>query len=981
MMRRVLHSFCVVALFFVSSPFMPSLLAITPDENKSAYSSSATSLTPEINAKQPQQFFIPIAGSSSAAGSTGVLRSGATRATDPFSTKATNPFSTGQDDARRDSPPETETSNERLPGPETLKKPEELSDFDKARLVEYHEMSDMEKARLSDYCKMSDMEKALFQSLSRMTEFEKAILPEYARMSDAEKVRLVEYSKMSELEKYRFERYCKSSDIEKARSATPVEKSAIEKSMSDPWTTDDMFRPQPVPKGDMTQFGYDFFRKESTGFPPQTDVPVSDDYLVGPGDHIILQLWGSVTGSYELEVNRSGEIYLPRLGAAKVWGVPFGHLTELIRSHLARELKNFELNVNMGKLRMMKIYLVGEVKSPGGYSISSLSTVINALSAAGGPTKNGSLRTIMIRRQGKNPVTVDLYGFFLKGDKSCDVRLLPGDTIYVPVIRRVAGVFGNVHRPAIFELTNEKNLAELLMLAGGVNSTGYLQRIQLVRVNANDKKLVSDFNVDPRVEKKSFLDIVKEIKIQNHDLVRVFPIDTTLRDHVRVEGYVRRPGDFAMRKGMRVKDLFSKDEILPETYTTVAVITRLHPPDYHAEKFSIDLGRALAGDEEHNVELHEFDRLKVFSRWEMEDRPTVRIYGDVKKPGEYRLFDNMRLRDLVYDAGNIRKTAFLGPVEITRIKLTDNGVTSAPINVSLKEALAGNPDHNIVLEPYDAVQIRRLPNWVEETERYVTLTGEVMFPGAYPIFKGERLSSLLARAGGYSPKAYLHGAKFTRTQVRELQQKRMDDFIFKTEQEIGQKMISLGSVAASKEELDATKSSLQGLQASLEKLKLLKPEGRISIRLSSLETLKDTPYDMELMGGDSLDIPQSLGAVVVLGEVYNPTTLLHLPGKDVSYYLNQAGGVNGNAEEDEIYVVKADGSVFSRHQSSLGFHWDTEGKKWSFGGFYAMLPQPGDSIVVPKQLEKTAWLRNIKDITTIIAQIALSAGTIFLGLK
>lgn len=981
MIRRVLQSFCVVIVFFMLSPLLPSLFATDSNESSSINYPPASSLNLESNSKQPQPLFSPLPGPSTTLGTSGALHYDATKATDPFSTGATTPFTTGKTDKTRGNTADAETRAEQAPDSEALQKPEELSEYDKARLVEYREMSDREKTRLSDYCKMSDLEKVIFRNLSRLTEFERAVLPEYARMNDAEKARFAEYTKMSELEKLRFERYCKSSDSEKARLFPLAEKSTIEKSMSDPWATDDMFRPQPVPKGDLKQFGYDFFRKDSTGFPPQTDVPVSDDYLVGPGDHIILQLWGSVTGSYELEVNRSGEIYLPRLGALKVWGVPFGHLPELIRSHLARELKDFQLNVNMGKLGMMKIYLVGEVKSPGGYNISSLSTVINALSAAGGPTKNGSLRNIQIRRQGKNPMSVDLYGFFLKGDKSCDVRLLPGDTIYVPVIKRVAGVSGNVHRPAIFELKDEKNLAELLMLAGGINSTGYLQRIQLVRVKANDKKLVSDFNVDPRVEKKSFLDIVKEIRIRNQDLVRIFPIDLTLRDHVRVEGYVRRPGDFALKTGMRVKDLFSNDEILPETYTKVAVITRLQPPDYHAEKFSIDLGKALSGDEKHNVELREFDRLKVFSRWEMEERPTVRIYGDVQKPGEYRLYDNMRLRDLVYDAGNVRKTAFLGPVEITRIKLTDKGVSSSPINVDLKEALAGNPDQNIILEPYDSVQIRRLPNWIEETERYVTLTGEVMFPGSYPIFKGERLSSVLVRAGGYSPKAYLHGAKFTRAQVRDLQQKRMDDFIFKTEQEIGQKMISLGSVAASKEELEATKSSLQGLQASLDKLKLLKPEGRVSIRLSSLETLKDTPYDLELMGGDSLHVPQSLGAVVVIGEVYNPTTLLFLPGNDVSYYLNQAGGVTGNAEEEEIYVVKADGSVFSRHQSSLGFHWDTEGKKWTFGGFYAMQPQAGDSIVVPKQLEKTAWLRNIKDITTIISQIALSAGTIFLGLK
>ena len=209
----------------------------------------------------------------------------------------------------------------------------------------------------------------------------------------------------------------------------------------------------------------------------------------------------------------------------------------------------------------------------------------------------------------------------------------------------------------------------------------------------------------------------------------------------------------------------------------------------------------------------------------------------------------------------------------------------------------------------------------------------------------------------------------------------MDDFIFKTDQEIGQKMQALTSVSSTKEELEATKASLEGLQRSLEKLKQLKPEGRVTIRLSPLDSFRGSPYDLELMGSDSLDIPQSLGAVVVFGEVYNPTTLLHLPGKELSYYLMQAGGPTGYAEDGEMYLVRSDGSVFSRQQSSIGFHWDQEGRRWTFGGFLAMQPEPGDTIIVPKQLEKTAWMRNIKDITTIISQIALTAGTVFLGLR
>jgi hypothetical protein len=194
-------------------------------------------------------------------------------------------------------------------------------------------------------------------------------------------------------------------------------------------------------------------------------------------------------------------------------------------------------------------------------------------------------------------------------------------------------------------------------------------------------------------------------------------------------------------------------------------------------------------------------------------------------------------------------------------------------------------------------------------------------------------------------------------------------------------MQNMAASVSSKEDLEATKASLEGVQRSLQVLKQLKPEGRMTISLAPLDALRGTPYDLELLGGDTLDVPQSMGAVVVLGEVYNQTTLIHLPGRDLAYYLNEAGGPTGFGEKSEIYIVKANGTVTSRQQSSFGIHWDSEGKRWTMGGFYSMQPQPGDTIVVPKQLEQTAWLRTIKDITTIISQIAISAGTVWLGLK
>ncbi|OGU07135.1 MAG: hypothetical protein A2075_12850 [Geobacteraceae bacterium GWC2_58_44] len=822
----------------------------------------------------------------------------------------------------------------------------------------------------------------------------------------------------------------------------------------------DTVRVQPFRVGRLTQFGYSFFRPDAQGFASLTDVPVGPDYVLGSGDRVTVTLWGSVDGSFELEVNRSGEIVLPRVGAVKVAGVSFGQLPRLLNGQLSKVFTNFHLNVSMGKLRMIKVYLVGEVKSPGDYNISSLSTLINALSAAGGPTRNGSLRSIVIKRDGKVVDSVDLYDFFLKGDKSRDIRLQAGDTIFVPSIGPVVGIAGNVRRPAIYELKHEKSLKDLLALADGIVSTGYLQRLQISRIEAHDKKVVTDVSLDSKSSDKSLDELTASIPIKDMDLVKIFPIDFTVRDQARLDGYVLRPGFYTLKSGMRVKDLIGTDNLLPEYFPDTLEITRLVPPDFHPEKLYVNLERAMLGHEEDNILLTEFDSVRVYSRFEMEEMPVVtisgevlrpgsyrlnknervadlvkeggnlkrqgyakkveirrlrygkdrivpysvyvdleeafkgnpaqnvllepfdevvvkkwdqdnarvvRINGEVHRPGEYRLVDGMTIADLIHEAGNIKRTAYLQNAEIVRLKVTGSSVTSYPITVSLDDALRGDPQANVQLQGHDEVMVRRLPEWMDETDRYVILKGEVQFPGTYPIFKGEKLSSVLRRAGGYTNKAYLKGGKFTRRSVRDLQQRRMDDVIARTEQDLGRKQQEMASVASSKDELEATRATVEGMRASLEKLKAAKAEGRISIKLAAVEELVRSPYDLELQGGDALEIPQSTNSVLVFGEVYNPTTVVHIPGENLGFYLKKAGGATVNGEEDEMYVIRADGTVESRKQRVSFLFYD---------GFERMGLDPGDTLVVPQVIEKVAWMRELKDIAFIIGQTALAAGVL-----
>jgi protein involved in polysaccharide export with SLBB domain len=764
-------------------------------------------------------------------------------------------------------------------------------------------------------------------------------------------------------------------------SKSKPEPSAIEAAMQASGKDSVVSSPQTFEFASLQQFGYNFFRAGSDQFAALTDIPVGPDYLLGTGDRINLTIWGSVDGSYQFEVNRNGEIVIPKVGPVKIAGVSFGQLQQLLSGQFSRIYRNFQLSVTMGKLRMITVYVVGNVNAPGDYSISSMSTLLNALSAAGGPSRSGSLRSISIRRDGRLVDTVDLYDFFLKGDKSRDIRLQPGDTVFVPSIGPVAGIVGNVRRPAIFELKNEKTLKDLLILADGIVPTGYLQRLQISRVDAYEKKSVTDVNLDPKTTGKDLDSLSSAIPIQDMDLVKIFPIDNSVRGYVRLSGYVLRPGDYAIKPGMTLKDLLPADNLLPEYHQTIGSLIRLVAPDYHPEIILINPANAAAGKPDFNLELKEFDTVKIYSRWEMEEMPRVRISGEVQRPGEYRLLEGMTVRDLLYTAGNVKLTAFLKNAEIARIHRSGTSVSMTSINIDLGRALENDPKHNLKLESFDEISVRRIPYWAEETERYVKVSGEVLFPGTYPIFKGERISDVIRRSGGFTDRAFLRGTKFTRRSVQILQQIRMDEAITRTEKEILLKQSSLSSASASKEELEATKASLDGLLKSVERLKSLKVEGRVVIRLTGGEEFKKSSNNLVLEGGDQVYIPSRVSVVNVLGQVYNPNSFIYLADRDVDYYLQKSGGGDKDADLSEMYIARADGTVFSRQQSSFGITWSDEGGHWSFGGFFSAALEEGDTLVVPQKLERTAWMREIKDFTQILANIALTAGTMLIGLR
>jgi protein involved in polysaccharide export with SLBB domain len=760
------------------------------------------------------------------------------------------------------------------------------------------------------------------------------------------------------------------SELSKEVSATPKEQkdllSSVERSFYEERIT------QVIPR-ELKQFGYDFFLSKPSSFAPVADVPVGPDYVIGPGDSFTITLWGRVEALYAVEVDRNGEVSIPKVGVVKVWGLTFSQLQKFLMGEISKYYKEFQMNVTMNRLRTIQVFVVGEASSPGSYVLSSLATVYHALIAAGGPSKTGTMREVQLLRNGKVVESIDLYDFFLRGDRSKDVRLQSGDTVFIPVIGPAVAISGSVKKPAIYELKGPVLLKDFVEMAGGVTFQGYLQRVQVERVEAHQKKVATDFNLSPegKDQPPPYATLLRD-----GDFVKVFPIYDQAENIVFLGGHIKRPGSLELKPGMKLSDLIpSYDALLSEPYLEHGEIQRLIPPDRRPETVSFHLGKMLQGDAQHNLLLQNQDRVIVFAKANFKETPQVSISGEVSSPGKYRLVEKMRVRDLVFQAGNVKRSAYLQEAEITRLTKTGSEVVSRNLKINLQETLRENPDHNLILEEDDHLFVRQIPKWY--IDKRVSVTGEVKFPGAYTFYKGERLSSVLERAGGYAPEAYLHAAFFTRESVRQVQEKRLRDFIEEQERDMIREGARLTEGALTKEESEQRQRVLAQKRDLISRLKSATATGRVVIKLTSLEKLKGSEYDLELEDNDSLNIPPMPSSVMVMGRVYNSNAILYSKNKPLNYYLSMVGGPAENADKDRIYLVRADGSTISRTQESLfGFRWDPDANRWVSGGFMETPIGPGDTILVPEKFERTYWARELKDWTQILFQIALAAGVV-----
>jgi polysaccharide export outer membrane protein len=732
---------------------------------------------------------------------------------------------------------------------------------------------------------------------------------------------------------------------------------------------------------ELRQFGYDFFDKATPSFTPILNVPVGPEYVIGPGDSFTINLWGKAEQAYNVSVTNDGSIIIPRLGALQVSGLTFAELKRLLNRKFKDYYPEFEMSVTMDRIRTIQIFIVGEAKNPGTYSVSSLSTIITALFAAGGPTKNGSLRDIRLFRDGALIKSLDLYEFFIKGSKGNDVRLQPGDTIFIPVLGPVVGIAGCVKRPAIYEMKGPETIGEMLDTAGGVLPLGYLQNVVVERIKGHDRRVVKSFNLDPSFAMK---DENLKMLLQDGDVVKIYPIYKKMRQVVYLEGHVKQPREYELKHGMRLLDIIpSYDALLPEPYRPQAEIIRLMPPDLHPEIIAFNLGELLAGDQSQNLLLQDMDRVVVYGRWEKKEIPQVSIKGAVRQPGYYRLYQGMTVKDLIFQAGNLTDTAFVESATLTRVVARgEKGTETLNLTFSPQAAMTGNAQQNLVLQKDDSLYIRDIPQYSQALERKIYLDGEFLFPGEYSFSEGEHLDAVIKSAGGLTPEAYPFGAVFQRESVKKVQDEQLKKYIDKLEDDI----LTLSAQAASgsfdKDQAAIIQQSLTSKRQLLEKLKTSKSTGRMVINLSQALALATSPYNIELRAGDRLIVPKRPDTVNVLGEVYNPTALLYEKDKTTGDYLAMVGGPTENAEKSEIYVVKANGSVISKSQGG-GYGlatWDTDNHRWILGGFDSRVLDAGDTVIVPKKIEVFAWAK-VKDITQVLYQIAVAAGVFIAAFK
>lgn len=751
----------------------------------------------------------------------------------------------------------------------------------------------------------------------------------------------------------------------------------------------------------LEKFGYDLFAGVPTTYTPVSDIPVPSNYVVGPGDVIKVQLYGKENNSYELTVSRSGDIQFPQLGPINVAGLSYTELKDSLSQQISEQFIGVKSNISLGELRSIQVFILGESFKPGAYTVSSLSTVMNALYVSGGVKEAGSLRNIQLKRNGQLISTIDLYDFLLKGDTGADRRLQSGDVIFIPSVKKTASVAGEVVRPAIYEVKNEKTIFELVDLAGGLLPTAYAQDVRVERIDDKNRKTAIDVNLMTAAGKAAAL--------KDGDLVKVYPVADKNENVVELLGHVLRPGLVSWKKGMRVSDLVPSTQYLQQNANIdAALIIRETDSLGNLQPLKVNLREVLQNPtSQDNLTLKPRDRFVVLTnvveRVELEKKledyfekeekvesdlneqelanlkikftqelrmevlnsiniellsqasfnspaKVVSIDGPVKFPGQYPLSKDMTIVDLVQLAGGFAESAYTLEAEVTRQDLSNpEQADVAHMIIDLQQEFLGTVQFG--LKPHDQVTIKATPEFRDVAR--VEILGEVKFPGVYTIRRGETLTQMIKRVGGFSEFAHVKATIFSRKDLREREQEQIKVLQDRLRQEIAATELEQSNIGKS---ADVAKA-----ESLLSVLDTTEATGRLVVDLNAV--LDGTATDVVLKDGDKLIVPAFRQEVTVVGEVQVPTSHLYNSNLDFVDYIERSGGEKDTSNSDAIYIVKADGSVVLPNKSSWLTHSEAD-------------IEPGDTIVVPLDTDRVDSLELWTKVSQIVYQMALGAAAI-----
>ena len=693
-------------------------------------------------------------------------------------------------------------------------------------------------------------------------------------------------------------------------------------------------------------FGADLFNSPPSTFAPVDNIPVTPDYVIGPGDELKLQIWGQVNQSGSFVVDRTGSISLPQVGTIHVAGLQFSQLSDFLKSQLSRVYRNFDLNVNLGQLRSIQVFIVGQATKPGSFTIGSLSTLLNALFASGGPLPQGSLRDIQVKRGGETITHFDLYDLLLHGDKTKDVRLEPGDVVFIPDVGPQVAVLGSVTTPAIYELHGETSFKQVIALAGGLTNVAAGSQVRVERIYKHTER--SELDVD--------LAGSDSPPVQDGDVITATSIIGRFENAVTLRGNVANPGRYVWHEGMRISDLIPDRE---------ALITRNYY-QRHNELGQSNLDyRGPLPEGSLTIQKGAVADAAV-------DRGIVGANGGGNAVGASLTAGNTNFAattDVILSAPDIDWDYAV----IERKNESSLRTSLLPFNLG-KAVLEKDKSQDLELMNGDVVTVFskadiRVPS--EQQTKFVKLEGEFAAAGVYSVQPGETLRQLVARAGGFTPDAFLYASEFTRESVRRIERQRIIEYADALEGEITARSATLASSALTDRDAAAAQESGAQARATLGRLRQAQPTGRIVFQLKpDTKDIASLP-DLPLEDGDRFVVPKMPSTVSVQGQVYFANAFVYKSGERVLDYMHLAGGPDRDADRNREFILRADGSVVSHQYGNLA-----ERALFADHDFDHIAMLPGDTIVVPPTVEKGSTMRNLVNISNILQGFGLGAAAI-----